>query len=83
MSTQRPMNPTLISPECAMLGCTAEGDQYMMVRCRACGGWFCQDHIQVDEGVRVQTVHLSRVGNLAYYAGICVRCSHARQEMRH
>jgi hypothetical protein len=75
--------PIVITPECSMPGCTADGDQYMMVRCRACGTWCCQDHIQVDEGVRVQSVHLATVGKLAYYTGICVRCHQARQQLHH
>ena len=42
---------TLITPECEAPGCSVAGDQYTMVRCHACGGWFCSEHIAAQEGV--------------------------------
>jgi hypothetical protein len=81
--SQQPTTPVLITPECHARGCTADGDQYMMVRCGRCGAWYCPQHIQADEGIRVLTTRSSPVQGLSYYVGICVRCYQARQNLRH
>ena len=47
--------PTLITPEWDAPGCLISGDQYTMVRCRACAAWFCPEHIAPAEGVTVQS----------------------------
>ena len=71
-------SPMLITPECEASGCYVAGDQYTMVRCRDCGGWFCTDHIAAQEGVTL--IHpVSRViRGLAYYQGICLTCRQGR-----
>jgi hypothetical protein len=35
----------LIVPECSAPGCHHSGDQSTMVKCRACGCWFCEAHL--------------------------------------
>jgi hypothetical protein len=86
MSNHQPATPTLITPECAMPGCSEDGDQFTMVRCRACGAWYCPDHIQQDAGVRMlplQSAQVAKSGSLSHYVGLCVRCHQAQQRLRH
>jgi hypothetical protein len=73
---QVPHSPAaiLLTPECEASGCHVAGDQYTMIRCRGCGGWFCNDHIDAQEGVTL--IHLAPqvLRGLAYYQGICQAC---------
>jgi hypothetical protein len=76
--------PMLITPECDTPGCSIAGDQYTMVRCRRCGGWFCPEHIDAAAGARL--VRPGRLGSsalrdLAYYQGICVPCHQAHESV--
>ena len=43
--------PLFIAPECSAPGCHHNGDQYLMVKCRGCGHWFCEEHIEPTEPV--------------------------------
>lgn len=65
---------TLIIPRCQAHGCSVAGDQYTMVRCRKCDGWYCSDHIAIHETVRLITVAAGPAKGLSYYVGICARC---------
>ena len=38
--------PLLIAPECFVPGCHQNGDQGLMIKCRGCGHWFCEEHIE-------------------------------------
>mgnify|MGYP001225731997 CR=1 FL=1 len=66
--------PLLLTPECGAADCTIEGDQYSMVRCHVCSGWFCADHISPDEPVRVVHMDARLAPGLTYYSGICATC---------
>ena len=66
--------PLLLTPECGAQGCTVEGDQYSMVRCHVCAGWFCAEHISADEPVRIAHVDARLAPGLTYYSGICPTC---------
>ena len=68
----------LLTPECEAPGCHAAGDQYTMVRCRGCGGWFCTDHIDAQEGVTLVHPVPRVLKDLAYYQGICLACRQGR-----
>jgi hypothetical protein len=72
-SPEHPTLPLIVTPECAAPGCHVAGDQFTMVSCRACGHWFCADH--VDAGAGATLVHLGPARNgLAYYRGLCASC---------
>jgi hypothetical protein len=45
-----------------------------MVRCRGCGGWFCAEHIAMEEGVTLVRPAPRVLKDLAYYQGICSAC---------
>jgi hypothetical protein len=77
---QVPHSPAaiLLTPECEAPGCYVAGDQYTMVRCRACAGWFCTDHIDAQEGVTLVRPVPRVLKDLAYYEGICLACRHER-----
>ena len=77
---QEPHAPaaTLITPECEALGCSVAGDQYTMVRCHACGGWFCSEHIAAQEGVTLVPLAPRVLRGLAYYEGTCLACRQGR-----
>lgn len=66
--------PLLLTPPCGAQGCATEGDQYSMVRCHVCSGWFCAEHIADDEPVRVVRVDVRLAPGLFYYAGVCAGC---------
>lgn len=38
--------PLLIAPECSAPGCHRNGDQALMIKCRGCDLWFCEEHIE-------------------------------------
>ena len=63
----------LLTPECGAPGCHVAGDQFTMVRCRGCGGWFCTDHIAQED---VTLIYLAPrvLKDLAYYQGMCQTC---------
>jgi hypothetical protein len=42
--------PLLIAPECSASGCHHNGDQYLMIKCRSCDRWFCEEHFEAAEG---------------------------------
>jgi hypothetical protein len=71
--------PLLITPECDAPGCTVEGDQYTMVRCRGCGAWFCPEHIDAAAGARLVRLVGAKLKDLAYYQGICAACYRAHE----
>jgi hypothetical protein len=71
--------PLLITPECGVPGCSVVGDQYTMVRCRRCGAWFCQDHIDAAAGARLVRLGSSALRDLTYYEGLCVACHQAHK----
>lgn len=72
----------LISPECSAPACHHDGDHYTMIKCRSCGRWFCEEHIETAQEQRslrltqVPTVKLVEIGahGLAYYLGYCSAC---------
>jgi hypothetical protein len=68
---------TLITPECDAPGCNVTGDQDTMVRCRRCRGWFCPEHIDVEEGVALIRLTGSAHSSLSYYRGTCASCHQA------
>ena len=74
--------PLLITPECSAPGCTAAGDQYTMVHRRACGAWFCPEHIDAAVGARLVRPGRSALRELAYYEGICVPCHRADEPVQ-
>jgi hypothetical protein len=69
----------LITPECEAPGCNITGDQYTMVRCQACGAWFCPEHIDAAAGARLVRLGRSALRDVAYYEGICVPCHQAHE----
>ena len=88
--------PLFIAPECSVSGCHHDGDQYLMIKCRACDHWFCEEHIEpaetdgATEGsgshseriTSVPTVKLVDTGlsGLAYYLGYCRTCRARREQ---
>jgi hypothetical protein len=66
--------PMLIAPECHAAGCHNDGDQYMMVKCRSCGHWFCPEHLESEDGARSVTLVDSGLRGLSYYQGHCAAC---------
>ena len=68
----------LLTPECEATGCNVAGDQYTMVRCGECGGWFCIDHIDAKEGATLVYPAPRVLLGLAYYQGICLACRQGR-----
>lgn len=89
--------PALIAPECSASGCHHNGDQYLMIKCRSCDRWFCEEHFEAAEGsetgsesetrsqriTNVPTVKLVKTGlnDLTYYLGSCMACR-AKQPTR-
>lgn len=71
----------LLTPECEASGCTVSGDQYTMVRCHDCGGWFCPDHIDAEAGVALVHPAPRVLRGLAYYEGLCLTCRQGRSGM--
>lgn len=78
--------PLLIVPECSAPKCHHSGDHYTMIKCRSCGAWYCEEHMEApDRGSRsgpgarvtgaptVRRVDLGREG-LAYNLGYCAAC---------
>jgi hypothetical protein len=72
--------PIVITPECHAHGCSISGDQYTMVRCRRCDAWFCPDHIDPAEGVRLITHHSAPLVGVAFYIGMCQTCRRRAQK---
>jgi hypothetical protein len=70
----------VITPECRARGCSVSGDQYTMVRCRRCDAWFCPDHIDPAEGVRLVTHHCAPLVGVAFYIGTCQTCQRHTQK---
>lgn len=82
--------PLLIAPECSGSGCHHNADQYLMIKCRSCDRWFCEEHFEAAEGsesdsgnenrnqriTNVPTVKLVKTGldNLTFYVGSCMAC---------
>ncbi len=73
--------PLLIAPECSAPNCYRDGEQYMMIKCRSCGHWFCEEHLEGAEDsqsqrAQVPTVKLVETGvrGLTYYLGYCSTC---------
>jgi len=64
----------LLTPECEASGCHVAGDQYTMVRCGECGGWFCTYHIDAQEGVTLIHPAPRVLKSTAYYQSICLAC---------
>jgi hypothetical protein len=73
---------TLITPECEAPGCRVSGDQYTMIRCRACSAWFCSEHIAAEAGVMLVRP-APRILSLSYYEGMCLACQKERQQTHH
>ena len=71
--------PLLITPDCHSPDCGVTGDQYTMVQCRACGGWFGPAHIDAAAGARLVRLGRWELRDLAYYEGICVPCHQAHE----
>jgi hypothetical protein len=69
----------LVTPECEAPDCSVSGDQYTMVRCRGCKGWFCPEHVAAQEGVTLVRPAPGTLLGLAYYEGLCYACLQARQ----
>lgn len=78
--------PMLIAPECSAPKCHHDVDQSMMIKCRSCGQWFCEDHIVPAEdrpgerATQVPTVKLVGTGwqGVTYYLGYCATCYQER-----
>ncbi|MGO8948543.1 MAG: hypothetical protein ACLQUY_12960 [Ktedonobacterales bacterium] len=68
----------LLTQECESPGCNVAGDQFTMVRCRDCGGWFCPQHVDAKEGVTLIHVAPRVLRGLGYYQGICTACRRGR-----
>jgi len=76
--------PLLIAPECSAPGCHHNADQYLMIKCRSCDRWFCEEHFEAAEDndnprqriTGAPTVKLVKTGlnDLTYYLGSCVAC---------
>ena len=75
--------PILLTPECEAPGCHVAGDQYTMVRCEACGSWFCPNHIVKEEGVKLVHTSPRILRGLAFYQGICSACRREPQQSHH
>jgi hypothetical protein len=75
--------PILITPECGSHGCSITGDQYTMVRCRACGHWFCAEHTALEESVDLKRSGDAQGTTVAYYLGLCQACYAARATVQH
>jgi hypothetical protein len=75
-SPDRPKPPIILTSECGAPGCRVTGDQYTMVSCRACGHWFCADHIDAASGATLVRLGAALSG-LAYYRGLCASCRRA------
>jgi hypothetical protein len=75
-----PANPTLIAPECHAPDCHYDGDQYVMVKCRCCGHWFCPEHVDAEESVRLINTTEPAVEGLSYYLGLCLGCRGAMRQ---
>lgn len=83
--------PLLIAPECSAPGCHHDGESFMMIKCRLCDQWFCEEHFEAADGdenqeqrvTNVPTVKLVKTGlnDLAYYLGSCKACR-AKQAAR-
>lgn len=41
--------PLLIAPECSAQGCHRDGEAAMMIKCRSCDHWFCEEHFETAE----------------------------------
>jgi hypothetical protein len=74
---------TLITPECDAPGCSISGDQYTMVHCGGCGGWFCPEHIAAQEGVTLVRPAPRALRHLAYYQGLCGPCQREQPRTHH
>ncbi len=78
----RRLTSLLIVPECSTPGCHNSGDHHTMVKCRACGHWFCEAHLVTVTGepgarvAQVPTIKLVDAGarDLTYYLGYCMGC---------
>jgi hypothetical protein len=53
-----------------------------MVRCRRCDAWFCPDHIDPAEGVRLVTHQCAPLVGVAFYIGTCQTCQRQRHAQR-
>lgn len=73
----------LITPECGSAGCNVTGDQYTMVRCRACGHWVCTEHTAAEEHVELRKAGNLEGASVAYYQGLCRACYSTRAQLRH
>jgi hypothetical protein len=85
--------PQIIAPECSAPGCHRAGDHYTMVKCGACGHWYCEDHLvftldlaapdMISEPTtriaQVPTIKLTDASahGLTYYVGYCASCLEA------
>jgi hypothetical protein len=81
--SERPLEPTLITPECGAPGCHISGDQYEMVRCRGCGKWFCAGHIAPQGSVALVCLAPAAQESLAYYEGVCPTCLQGDRQSLH
>ena len=81
--TMSARSPLLITPECGSSGCSATGDQYTMVRCRACGHWYCAEHTALEVRVELTRSGDAQGASVAYYLGLCRACYDARAKVRH
>ena len=79
--------PLLVAPECSAPGCHHDGDAFMMIKCRSCDQWFCEEHFEASETAEdngnprqritgAPTVKLVKTGlnDLTYYLGSCMAC---------
>lgn len=76
--------PAVIAPECHADGCHHDGDQYTMVKCRACDHWFCTEHLDSQDTIRRIAIMETGLPGLNYYLGLCATCrdQHAPQRRR-
>ena len=70
----------LIAPECYAPGCHHDGDQYTMIKCRECHRWYCPEHVDQQEAVRLITLAHPAPQSLSYYLGLCFACRGALRE---
>jgi hypothetical protein len=85
--------PQLIAPECSAPGCHRAGDHHTMVKCGACGLWYCEAHLAFPLDVatpdatsepnarvtQIPTIKLSDASahGVTYYVGYCASCLEA------
>jgi hypothetical protein len=90
MQLLKQTTPQLIAPECSAPGCHRAGDRYTMVKCSACGQWYCDAHLaftldgSAPDEPGEPTVRIAQVPTIkltdaspngpTYYVGYCASC---------